>query len=260
MQNAGALIRGSHPPNAPSQPCLIALCGPPPKSITPLPHLTVAYNKGRSLLLFYLLLDRLPRCLAIPNDPFCPRRSQSSPSCSGTPAPVPYLFGHRRVGAHRVPQHSTSLAHFFTCPRRVESFTNSFFFFSRCPRKLNPRFVHHTWPTVQPYSRIYAIFYFNPCLPFTGFRTLLLTLVDSARLLRNPKPKLPKAPSQRPRGGQNELFLPTCSSAKIGEKESRPRTPTLGSVSGFPLPCDIHIDSVHRGGRQTARRQMEGAR
>lgn len=105
------------------------------------------------------------------------------------------------------------------------------FFSSRCPRTLNPRFVHHNLSTIHPYSRIYALFYSNPCPPLLFFHTSLLTLVNSVRLLRNPKPKLPKAPSQRPRGAQSELFLPICSSAKIGERESRLRTPTLGSVS-----------------------------
>lgn len=94
-----------------------------------LPHLTVAYNKGWSFFLFYLLLDRLARCLAMPGNPFCPRRSQSSSSCPVTPALAPCLFGHRRVDAHRVLQHSTSFAHFFACSRRVESFINSFFLF-----------------------------------------------------------------------------------------------------------------------------------
>lgn len=167
------------------------------------------------------------------DNPFCPR-SQSSSSCSVTPALVPCLFGHRRVGAHRVPQHPTSLAHFFACPRRVESFANSFFS-SRCPRKQNPRFVHHNLHT-RMHIAAYMLCFTQSIPSFTLSHALLLILVNSARLLKNPKRKLRKAPSQRPRGGQSELFLLICSLAKTGERESKLRTLMLDSVSGSPLP------------------------
>lgn len=169
----------------------------------------------------------------MPDNPFSPR-SQSSSSCSVTPALVPCLFGHRRVGAHRIPQHPTSLAHFFACPRRVDSFADSFFS-SRCPRKQNLRFVHHNLHTIT-HIAAYMLCFAQPIPSLTPFHALSLTLVNSARLLRSLKLKRRKAPSQRPRGGQSELFLPICSLAKTGERESRLRTLMLGSVSGSPLP------------------------
>lgn len=161
-------------------------------------------------------------------NPFCLRRSQSSALCPVTPrwcrvclvtdASTRTVFHNAPLDLHTFSRVHDVLNHLLTRPLP-----------SRCPRKLNPRFVHHTLSYIAAYMLCPAS---NHPFGYLFFNALLLTLVDSVRLLRNPKAKLRKAPSQNLRGGQSELFLLICSSAKIGERESRLRTLMLGLVSG----------------------------